>query len=217
MSLVSRAIEYDEIEIQIKLREFGISDRTMVNEETFQLLLFDIFKENEQTTTDFDITEEELKMVDKEIEQKLDFEDKKQPIQESPNKLGSATRAHDDVMEFVDPFNEIEEQNEEYESRKEVTNMPLNNADFDSNPYSSKGYSTRPLNNSKNHLMSKGGKESMTKYCDPYSDVQGDENQTLAKSATRKGLKPTSKGTKNTEGEPIGKIETKKKDEERMY
>jgi hypothetical protein len=125
---------------------------------------------------DFEITEEEMRLAQEEIEQKLSFDDIYKHKDKSRSKdVASPTRAHDDVMELVDPFHDAGGHLEEVGNRKELTNMPLHNADYDSNPYTSKGYSTRPHNSSKNQLISKTGKESMTKYCDPYSDPQNEE------------------------------------------
>lgn len=162
---ILRVVGLEEMEIYNKMQEFGINSDSMISDELFQLLLFSIFKENNPTMIDFEISEEEMKMMQPEEGQQIskDYESKNYQSN-SPNKVGSATRAHDEVMEFVDPFNETPDSQDEYEGRKEVTNMPMNHGEYDSNPYASKGYSTRPLSTSKNHLIGKNDKEGMTKY-----------------------------------------------------
>jgi hypothetical protein len=65
-----------------------------------------------------------------------------------------------EFMEFGDEF-----ENKSFdENRKEITNMNLHHADFDSNPYASRGHSTRPQSLSKHNLLSKTPKESDTKF-----------------------------------------------------
>jgi len=201
---IFRIIGYDEIEIQDKLLEFCIKATSYVTYDMFEMIMFNVFREINSTMVDFDVSEEEMKLVKEEAEHKLSSQYATNRANLT-SKLGSQTQVHDNEVELVDPFNDMDDIHDDYESRKEVTNMPLNNGDFDSNPYANQGYSTKHQSNPKQISSNNIPKESMTKYCDPYWNDQNEElNSASSRSNKLSNARKISKESqRNTENEQI--------------
>ena len=159
---------------------------------------------------DIDISDEEIKLANKEIEEKFMLDDPYQIDDKfSAREAKSPTPLRDDMMDFVDQFHDLNDGNDENE-RKEVTNMPLANPEFDSNLYETKGYSSKQVSNSKALLQnSKTNKDSVVKYYDPYVDRHTNEKP-VSKAKPRRDQKGDSKGSANTDNEQTNQMNKKK-------
>ena len=144
---VLKVIGYDYIEIQEKLDEFSLTENSNIDFDLFNIILFSIFKEINSATIDFELTDEEAKLA--EVEQNNHFGDNKYDLGFSGQNLASPTPVQEDVIEFVDPFNQVNmDENNSGSPRnsninKEITNIPLNQIDEPVDEYNSNRYSTK--------------------------------------------------------------------------
>lgn len=136
-------------------------------------------------------------------------------------KVASDHQERDDMLDFEDHYNDDHDQVEESDGQKEITNMPLNNGDYDSNPYTSKaGYSTKPMHdNSKNQLINKSESNSARKYPDPYADPQNDDHLPSSRKSRNKTSRHINshESFKNTDNDVMQVKKTKIKDEEAAH
>ncbi|CAI2372355.1 unnamed protein product [Moneuplotes crassus] len=214
---ILRIVGYDEIEAQKKIDTFGFTNESLINEEDFQLLLFSIFKENASNLNEFEMTQEEIKIADEDITESMRFEEIKNKLElNSIDQSEGHGKKPIEEADFEDPFNDMHSPNEDLAGRKELTNAPLNNPDYDSNPYGTKAYCTSKggHNLSNNTLLNKGKKSGNQKSIDPYADPQF-ENGASYRSKSQRSKSHISRESMHSKTE--GQIQTNTQTRDETY
>ena len=124
----------------------SLTEDSCIDFDIFSIILFSIFKEINPATLEFELTDEEIKLH--EVEQDMHYSDTKYDFGLSAHNLASPTPVQGDMIDFVDPYNQInvDENNDCHLNstlNKEITIIPLNQVDYHEDVYNSKRFSAK--------------------------------------------------------------------------